>query len=42
MKNIIKLLALGLSITFILSGCGSSSSDDNTDDKLTVESVELK
>ena len=46
MKNVLKLMLVGLSITFILSGCGSSDSsntDDNTtNDKLTVKSVELK
>jgi ABC-type glycerol-3-phosphate transport system substrate-binding protein len=47
MKQIFKLMLIGLSATFILSGCGSNDSanttDDNTTtDKLTVKSVELK
>jgi nitrous oxide reductase accessory protein NosL len=48
MKQIFKLILIGLSATFILSGCGSSSDDtttlpvDITADKLTVKSVELK
>jgi protein involved in sex pheromone biosynthesis len=49
MKKFLKLMLIGLSATFILSGCGSSSDDttttspvDKTVDKLTVKSVELK
>jgi len=45
MKKFLKLMLIGLSATFILSGCGSSDSTPaaNTDnEKLTVKSVELK
>jgi hypothetical protein len=48
MKQIFKLMLIGLSATFILSGRGSSSDDtttssaDKSADKLTVKSVELK
>lgn len=48
MKKFLKLMLIGLSTTFILSGCSSSSDDtttppvDTTVDKLTVKSVELK
>ena len=46
MKKFLKLMLIGLSVTFILSGCGSSNSnhtDNNTtNDKLTIKSVELK
>ena len=46
MKKFLKLMLIGLSTTFILSGCGSSSDNTPTDntsvDTLTVKSVELK
>jgi len=45
MKQIFKLMLIGLSATFILSGCGSSDSTtpvDTSTDALTVKSVELK
>jgi len=43
MKKFLKLMLIGLSTTFILSGCGSSSDDTSEPkDKLTVKSVELK
>jgi ABC-type glycerol-3-phosphate transport system substrate-binding protein len=43
MKKFLKLMLIGLSATFILSGCGSSDSTPTTEtDKLTVKSVELK
>lgn len=48
MKKFLKLMLIGLSATFILSGCGSSSDDtttppaDTSADTLTVKSVELK
>ena len=44
MKKFLKLMLIGLSATFILSGCGSSSEDTTKveTDKLTVKSVELK
>jgi len=45
MKQIFKLMLIGLSATFILSGCGSSDSATSVDtstNKLTVKSVEIK
>jgi uncharacterized protein YgiB involved in biofilm formation len=44
MKKFLKLMLIGLSATFILSGCGNSDTPaTNTDnDTLTVKSVELK
>ena len=43
MKKFLKHMLIGLSATFILSGCGSSSDDTPpAKDKLTVKSVELK
>jgi len=45
MKKFVKSIIIGLGATFILSGCGGSSSDNvsnNTTDTLTVKSVEIK
>ena len=44
MKKFLKLMLVGLSTTFILSGCGSSNGTtiDDTNNTLTVKSVELK
>lgn len=42
MKKFLKLMLIGLSITFVLSGCNSSSNNTSKTNKLTVKSVELK
>jgi len=42
MKTVLKLVLIGLSITFILSGCGGGGDDSPKSGKLTIESVELK
>jgi len=45
MKKFLKLMLIGLGLTFIVSGCSDSTDDTavvNTSDKLTVKSVELK
>ena len=43
MKKFLKLMLIGLSATFILSGCGSSSDNTtDTNDKLELKSIELK
>jgi len=45
MKKFLEFIFIGLSTTFILSGCGSSglNNDGNTtNNTLTVKSVELK
>ena len=46
MKKILILIFIGLSATFILSGCGSksgsSSNDNSKTGKLVVKSIELK
>ena len=43
MKKFLKLMLVGVSATFILSGCGSSTtSTADTNNTLTVKSVEIK
>lgn len=44
MKKFLKLMLVGLGAIFILSGCGSSTTTTtaDTNNTLTVKSVELK